>query len=331
MRTISIFMAAALLLLALASPTFARHPHCGWGGGGFGGYGGYGGYGGGFYANTCYGGFNNSWVGYGNSGYGNSGWGGNYGCVPYRSSYYLNNGGCYPAYNTFYYNAYPYVDGAYINPPIFAPAAAIYGPAAARRFFGMAEPTAPDVVAARAAVLVRKLTEPRKVREASPEYRRRAEQFIAQGDMLFREQKYQQAVDRYKTAAEMAPDSAEAYWRKGHAYAATNRYELAASSFRRALTLNPSIAREGFSLDMLYGDTRMAKEAHLESIAGHCLENTDSADAYFVLGIFLHYSGEADRAAKFFARAAELGGADAAYLAGFVPGAVPVTAAGLEL
>ncbi|MFN0021169.1 MAG: tetratricopeptide repeat protein [Pirellulaceae bacterium] len=321
------FLMTAVVLVALAAPAEARHPHC-WGGGC-----GYGGFGGGFYSNTCYAGFNSPFV-YGNYGYGNCG----YGCVPYRGCYYPGTYyGGYPAYNTFYYNSYPYGYGVVGNGPIFAPAQAIYGPGAVRNFLGMAEPTAPAPAAVRpltlksSAVVVKKLTEPRKVREASPEYRRKADQFIAQGDMLFHEQKYQQAVDRYKSAAEMAPDSAEAYWHKGHAYAATNRYELAASCFRRALTLNPDIARGGFGLDKLYGDTRMAKEAHLEAIAGYCLEHPDTADAYFVLGVFLHYNGEADRAEKFFTRAAELAGPDATYLARFVPGVVPVKKDELEL
>ncbi len=314
----SILALTAFVLLPLASSALARHPHGSFGNCGIG-------YGGGFFSNTCYAGFNSPFV-YGTYGYGNCG----YGYVPYRGCNYPRACYSYPAYNTFYYNSYPYGYGVYGDGPIFAPAEAIYGPAAARRFFGMAEPTAPDAVA-RVAVAVRKLTEPRKVREASPEYRRKADQFIAQGDMLFREQKYQQAIDRYKSAAEMAPDSAEACWHKGHAYAATKRYELAAASFRRALTLNPDIARDGFTLGKLYGDTHMAREAHLESIAGFCLEKPTSADAYFVLGIFLHYCGEADRAEKFFAHAAELVGPDASYLAGFVPGIVPVKADGLEL
>lgn len=314
-------LVTAVVLSALAVPAQARHPHCF--AGGCRGYGG-------FYSTTCYAGFNSPFV-YGNYGYGSCG----YGCVPYAAGCYPGMYYGYPAYNTFYYNSYPYGYGAYYNAPVFAPAQAIYGPAAARNFLGMAEPTVPAAPAPAAAkpsaVVVKKFSEPRKVREASPEYRRKADQFIAQGDMLFREQKYQQAVDRYKSATEMAPDSAEAYWHKGHAYAATNRYELAASCYRRALTLNPDIDRGGFSLDKLYGDTRMAKEAHLEAIAGYCLEHPDKADSYFVLGIFLHYSGEAERAEKFFAQAAALAGPDATYLVRFVPGVVPVKADELEL
>ena len=315
--TYSIF-GTVIVLVSLASPVEARHPHC------FGG--GYCGYGGGFYSNTCYAGFNSPFI------YGNYGYGSYYGNCGYRGGFYPGMYGGYPSYNTFYYNSYPYGYGVVGNGPIFAPANAIYGPVAVRNFLGMAEPTAPAPSTVKvSAVVVKKLGEPRKVREASPEYRRKADQFIAQGDMLFREQKYQQAVDRYKSATEMAPDSAEAFWHKGHAYAATNRYELAAASFRRALTLSPDIARGGFSLDKLYGDTLAAKEAHLEAIAASCLENPTSADSYFVLGIFLHYTGEADRAEKFFAKAAELGGPDTKYLARFVPDIVPVKKDELDL
>jgi len=303
-------LATVVIFLALAAPVQARH----------GCWGGFGGCGGGFYSNTCYAGFNSPY-GYGNCGYGGGYGNCGYGCVPYRGGYNLS----YPSYNTYYYNSYPYGYGVTIGGPVFAPAQAGFGPVAVRNFLGVAAPAAPAPAALKAsAVVVKKFGEPHKVREASPEYRRKADQFIAQGDMLFREQKYQQALDRYKSASDMAPDSAEAYWHKGHAYAASNRYELAAASFRRALTLNPDVARGGFSLGKLYGDTLMAKEAHLEAIAASCLENPTSADSYFVLGIFLHYSGESDRAEKFFAKAAELGGPDAKFLARFVPGVVPV-------
>lgn len=296
-----IFALAVFAIMSLASPSFARHPRCfGWGGG--------------FYSNTCYAGFNNPWV---------DGWGRGYssfGCAPvyrfcYPQVYAEYYGGCYPGYAGYYGNYSPYGIG-YYDPPVFAPAELLYGPLAVRRFLGMSEPGP--------AAIVPRVVEARRPREASPEYRRRGEQLIAQGDVLFREQKYQQAIERYKTASEMAPDLAEAYWHKGHAYAATKRYELAAASYRRALAIDPDIRRDGFSLAALYGDTAMAKGAHLEAIAGYALERPDSADTFFVLGIFLHYSGEAERAEKFFLRAATLSSPDAAWLAGFVPGAVPV-------
>ena len=55
------------------------------------------------------------------------------------------------------------------------------------------------------------------------------------------------------------------------------------------------IGRNGFALDALYGDVGTAKTSHLESLANRALE-TDSPNAYFLLGMTLHYSGEAARA-----------------------------------
>ena len=62
----------------------------------------------------------------------------------------------------------------------------------------------------------------------------------------------------------------------------------------------------------------MAKAGHLESLAELALNKSSESDAYFLIAIFLHYDGQADRAEKFFARAAELAGPGSTYLAGFI-------------
>jgi tetratricopeptide (TPR) repeat protein len=258
------------------------------------------------------------------------GYGGNYGYWPraYRGYY---GGDCY--YGSYYgafdpYGIYyrPY-DGysSYYLPPVFAPAELLYGPRAVRQFWGWSDQ---PLVMRRSE---RVAAEP-KIRISNPEYRRKAEQHLAQGDRLFREQKYSQALDRYKQAAAMAGDLAEAQWRKGHAYLATHRYELAAASFKRALVLNPDAARDGFDLGRLYGAGATVKISHLEALAGETLVRGDSAEHYFLLGVFLRYDGQAERAEKFFVKAAELAGRDGGYLASFLPAeeTAPVVAKELE-
>ena len=254
-------------------------------------------------------------VGYGPGiGYGYYG-----GYWPRRAFY----GGYYDPYGIYYspYTGY----SSYYLPPVFAPAELLYGPRAVQQFWGIQ----PQPLVIRPGDL--KAAEPR-VRVANAEYRRRADQFLAQGDRLFAEQKFSQALDRYKQAAAMAPDLAEAQWRKGHAYVAVSRYELAAASFKRAISLDPDVSRKGFDLKGLYGPAAIARTSHLESLAGETLVRSGSADHYFLLGVFLRYSGEGGRAEKFFAKAAELTGEDAAHLAGFLPpvDAVPVAARELE-
>jgi len=149
--------------------------------------------------------------------------------------------------------------------------------------------------------------------------RRKADQQIATGDMLFREQKFHSALQRYKDASRLAPDMAETYWRQGHALIATANFELAGGAFKRALALDPRIDRDGFSLAQLYGPATIAKTSHIEDLAGWALEHANTSDAYFLMGVTLHYDGQADRASKFFARAGEIAGTSGSHIAAFVP------------
>ena len=116
---------------------------------------------------------------------------------------------------------------------------------------------------------------------------------------------------------------AEPYWRQGHALIATANFELAGGAFKRALALDPTITRDRFSLDQLYGPATIAKTGHLEDLAAWALDHPGSSEPYFLMGVTLHYDGQTDRAAKFFARAAEMAGAAGGYLAAFAPAAVP--------
>jgi tetratricopeptide (TPR) repeat protein len=263
-------------------------------------------------------------VGYGPwGGYYGPGFVGGYygGCYPYGPGYY----DIYSPYGIYYAPSYGY--SQYYLPPVFAPAELLYGPRAVKQFLGIND---------RPLVLVRDEPtddEKTKVRVSSPTYRRKAEQFLAQGDALFREQKYAQAIDRYKQAEVMAADLPEVHWRKGHAYVATHRYELAAVAFKRGLAIAPDVHRGGFNLKALYGPGALVKTSHLEALAGETLVHSDSAELYFLLGVFLRYDGQAERAEKFFLRARELAGTDADYLVAFLSAdmhGIPVAAKELE-
>ena len=165
-------------------------------------------------------------------------------------------------------------------------------------------------------------------RVASVEARRKAERLLAEGDELFRSQNFHFALQKYKLAASAAPDLAETHWRKGHALVATRNYDLAAKAFKRAIALQADVSRGRFRLNELYGGAAMTKTQHVESLAEWALANSDSADAYFLLGVFLHYDGEPGRAAKFFAKAADLAGVSGGHVAVFQaqPAVAPVAA-----
>ncbi len=236
-------------------------------------------------------------------------------------SYYFSS----PSPYGIYYNPQAnYVD--YYLPPLYAPAELNFGPQAMKQFMGLDRNLGLEPFQPREAPAAAEPHAPAKpvVRESNLEARRRAGHFMTLGDSLFREQRHHDALQQYKKAAEIASDLTEAYFRQGHALVATSRYELAAAAFKRGATIAPDWQRHGFHLDDLYGDTRVAKISHVETLAAAVLAAPNNADLMFVLGVFLYYDGQPDRAQKFFQRAAELSAADVAHLEHFLPTTEPV-------
>jgi tetratricopeptide (TPR) repeat protein len=155
---------------------------------------------------------------------------------------------------------------------------------------------------------------------------------LADGNALFQAQNFHGALQKYKLSAAAAPDLAEPHWRQGHAAIATNNLELATAEFKRALALSEDLTRGGFRLDDLYGRAALAKAAHQERLAAWALEKSDASDPFFLIGVTLAYDGQAERAAKFFVRAAEFAGVANGHIAAFLerggalaaPAAAPV-------
>lgn len=157
------------------------------------------------------------------------------------------------------------------------------------------------------------------IRSSTVAGRSKARQQVKLGDAAFLAGRYVDALTRYRTASEAAPDNADAHFRKGHAYIANGKYELAATSFRRGLELDPTANLAGFRLGDLYGVDSVAKGVHLENLAAAALMDEDSADSYLLLGLMLRFDGESDRAEKFFAKAAALSPEVGKSVAAFLP------------
>jgi tetratricopeptide (TPR) repeat protein len=227
---------------------------------------------------------------------------GPYGYSPYYGGDY------YP----YYYPYYPYL------PPAYIPAEQWFGPQAAMRVFGM------DQQFANANVNANVNAEPwRDGKDADmPEPKKSADRatnaqaialalkFIGYGDALFAQQKYAEANDRYRKASNSAPQLADAWFRQGFALSATGRYDLALGAIKRGLKLNPKWPKSGFEMDELYGPDAMSKTAHLDAMANVAEGKPNDADLLFLIGVHLHFDGQAERAKTFFQRAAQLAGGD---------------------
>jgi hypothetical protein len=314
----------------------------------------------------CWGGWRGGWgwrgCGWGGWGWRGCGWRGGWRggwCNPcYSVGYYPAYGGCYDyGYGGYgysvglpaigYYAAYQPVGGYYYNPQAnfvndygltsYEPAEIAYGPQAVKQFvgldrnFALAPLREPPVRLPLLSLIERRATSiagaKPVVRVANAEYRRKAEKYIADGDVLFKAQNFHSALQRYKLAANAAPDMAEAFWRQGHAMIATGNYDLAAGAFKRAIALTDDTHRGGFRLTDLYGTAVLTKNGHLEALAGHALERSESSDPYFLLGVMLTYDNQRERAEKFFDRAADLAGIAGGHIAAFEPVAPVVAAA----
>ena len=146
-----------------------------------------------------------------------------------------------------------------------------------------------------------------------------AGKFLGYGDVNFKKQKYHSAVERYKTAARIAPDLAETYFRQGFALVAMGNYPSAAKAFRRGLGVRSDWTDAPFRLAELYGDNQLAKTAHRESLAKAVEANPFDAELLMLLGLHIFFDGQAERSEVFFARVAQLGGNDDKRLDSFLP------------
>ena len=296
---------------------------------GYGGYGlGYGGYGLG-YSGLGYG-YSGLGYGLGGLGYGLGGLGGYYG--GYASPYYSYPSYYYPGYRSYYYGL-PLNGGYMMSPSSNAttnfvaslpqpryPVTTTVNAQALQQFLGLkgeiqlaSAPTVPATFA-----LSEKALPKMSVRISNNETRERALRYMAEGDTLFRAQNFNSALQKYKLASTTAPDLAEAYWRQGHSFVAVKNFDLATTAFKRAIALTDNLGRGGFRLDDLYGTATITKAAHLEGLAAQVLAHENDSDAYFLLGVFLNYDGQAERAEKFFDRASDLAGIGGGHIAVFL-------------
>jgi tetratricopeptide (TPR) repeat protein len=168
---------------------------------------------------------------------------------------------------------------------------------------------------------------PPKPKTSHAQQKARAGRFIGFGDANFARQKYHAAVERYKTAMEIAPDVAESYFRQAFAQVAMGQYDKAAAAFRRGLRVRSDWAGSPFRLDQIYDGAALAKTSHIERLAGEVEANPFDAELLLVLGMQLFFDGEQARADVFFARAAQLGGNEDQLLDDFLPKPKPDGAA----
>lgn len=246
--------------------------------------------------------------------------------IVYPWTRYIYPGISYAAYGShgIYYNPAT-GQNEYGLPPSYTPATTAYGPGALQRFMGLpgsvlvpngsvASGVTPPIPAATDPATIRD-----RIRKSNKVTRDRALRFVEFGDALFQKQRYHEAVQRYRSAIEVAPDVADAYYHQGYALLATGRYDLAAKAFRIALQLDAGVPGR-LRLQELYEHNLIALDSHFENLVLKTLNEPSNADLLMLVGLFLRDKGEVARATRFLRKARQLAGPPADFLQPLIDG-----------
>jgi tetratricopeptide (TPR) repeat protein len=144
-----------------------------------------------------------------------------------------------------------------------------------------------------------------------------AKRYLDFGDNHFLKQQYSDALERYRKAAQVAPQLADAYFRQGFALSAMGKYEPAAKAFKRGLEIDPDWADSDFRLTEIYGADDAAKKATEDALARAVNGEPNNGDLALLLGIHYYFDGKKDQAVTLLERASKVGGNDSA-LKGFL-------------
>ncbi len=131
-------------------------------------------------------------------------------------------------------------------------------------------------------------------------------EFYQNGNRLFREQKYDEAIGQYQKVIELKPDYSEAHYNLGVAYQKKGMLAEATAAYQQALLFLPIFHQAHYNLGTIYARNGMpdkAIEAYLKAIEDY----PDYADANYNLACLYAEQQRYYEAWQYFNKAQELG------------------------
>ncbi len=125
------------------------------------------------------------------------------------------------------------------------------------------------------------------------------------GDFYFREGKYDKAAESYLRALTYAPEDASIHFILADALFGMGDYHYAAFIIRKALRLDPEMAKAEADKRNFYKDPKEF-DKQLETLRTYIEEKPYDSAAHLVLGYNLRFSGKPDLAKKAFTRVLEI-------------------------
>jgi len=138
---------------------------------------------------------------------------------------------------------------------------------------------------------------------------------LDKGAALFREGRYQEAMEVFLKARLADLDLAVPRFAYAHSLFALGFYGLAAREIRGGMELMPEWVDMGGDLKLMYGDEKDFEE-QLEALISYLKVLRDDEDALLVLGYVSYFSGDLYKAEKAFTKLAENSSAETAEVAG---------------
>ena len=121
--------------------------------------------------------------------------------------------------------------------------------------------------------------------------------------------RYRDAADRYEELVERNPGRVEYWLRLGFSALDAQDWQRSLAAFRAAARLKGDLAVDDFDLAVWYGDSNL-KLRQLDQVAKAALRQPDNPDMWLLVGTFLWFDGQTDRASRFLAKAQDLARAD---------------------
>ncbi len=131
------------------------------------------------------------------------------------------------------------------------------------------------------------------------------QRLVREATAAFAEGEYADAVRRYEEVLEREPARVDTWLRLGFASLAVRDWDRALAAFRAAAKLRENLRPSDFDLDELYGD-REFKLRQLDQVARAALAAPGDPDRWLLVGTFLWFDGQVDRAGRFLAKAQSL-------------------------
>lgn len=145
------------------------------------------------------------------------------------------------------------------------------------------------------------------LKDSTTQQRLRSQRLQMQGDQIFQQEKYQEALQVYRDANHAAPDVPGPYYRMAITFAADRQFFSAVAFLKRTLELEPDFPRVNPGLDGMFGDNDVARNSLIIRVSRWLEQDIRDPDRSLLMGAVL-FDSDREKAIAFLETSAQLAG-----------------------